>query len=184
MDSNGNSQVDPVGGGGQAVNPAPSPCGAMFQISEEDIRRCSIGSASSLMNDNGSQGGSAGGAGGHNGNNQLLGVPGAGGCLGRQLSIRRVSEISHINELRREVSGMEHLGSEYYEISREPNPDNISLDSIHKTVFRRCQNKYIPPQRTTTQNKCFVVVTSGFTILGIIYGFWYKNFGPGKDSLH
>ncbi len=33
-------------------------------------------------------------------------------------SIRRVSEISHINELRREMSGMEHLASEYYEISR------------------------------------------------------------------
>jgi hypothetical protein len=29
-----------------------------------------------------------------------------------------VSEISHINELRREMSGMEHLASEYYEISR------------------------------------------------------------------
>ncbi len=84
----------------------------------------------------------------------------------------------------REVSGMEHLASEYYEISRAPNPDNISLDSIHKTVFRRCQNKYVPPQRSSTQNKCFVVVTSGFTILGIIYGFWYKNFGPGKDALH
>ncbi len=107
---------------------------------------------------------------------------------------------------------MDHLASEYYEISREPNPDNISLvstflirdasacarcvlsetlpfnigfffqDSIHKTVFKRCQNKYIPPQRSSTQNKCFVVVTSGFTILGIIYGFWYKNFGPGRDG--
>ncbi len=78
---------------------------------------------------------------------------------------------------------MEHLGSEYYEISRAPNPDCISLDSIHKTVFRRCQNKcFVPPQRSSTQNKCFVLVTSGFTVLGIIYGFWYKNFGPGRDE--
>lgn len=103
-------------------------------------------------------------------------------CLGvpRTLEIRRVSEISHINELRREVSGMEHLASEYYELKRESNADNISLDTIHKTVFKRCQNKYMPPERSTTQNKCFVIITSGFTILGIIYGFWYKNFGPGS----
>ena len=99
------------------------------------------------------------------------------------LSIRRVSEISHINEIRREVSGMDHLDSDYYEVSRVPNPDAISLDSIHKTVFKRCQNKYIPPHRSSTQNKCFVIITSGFTVLGIIYGFWYKNFGPGKDAV-
>jgi len=96
--------------------------------------------------------------------------------------VQQVSEISHINELRREVSGMEHLDSEYYEIKRE-NPDAISLDSIHKTIFRRCQNKYIPPQRSSAQNKCFVLVTSGFTLVGIIYGFWYKNFGPGAADL-
>ena len=125
---------------------------------DDEMRRCSIGSASSLAMDN------------------RLGVP--------DLSIRRVSEISHINELRRGISGMEHINSEHYEISREPNPDAISLDSIHKTVFRRCQNKYIPPQRSSTQNKCFVLVTTGFTVLGIVYGFWYKNFGPGADDHH
>ena len=46
---------------------------------------------------------------------------------------------------------MDHLASEYYEVAREPNPDAISLDSIHKTVFRRCQNKYMPPQKSTLQ---------------------------------
>ena len=100
------------------------------------------------------------------------------------LGIRRVSEISHINELRREVSGMDHLTTEFYEISREPNPDQISLDSIHKRVLKRCQNKYIPPQRSSFGNKVFVVITTGFTILGILYTFWYKNFGPGSDSEH
>ena len=64
-----------------------------------------------------------------------------------------MSEISHINELRREMSGMEHLASEYYEISREPNPDAISLDSIHKQVLKRCQNKYIPLQKSSIGNK-------------------------------
>lgn len=95
-----------------------------------------------------------------------------------------MSEISHINELRREVSGMEHLTTEFYEISREPNPDSISLDSIHKRVLKRCQNKYIPPQRSSMGNKCFVVITVGFTIMGILYTFWYKNFGPGSDEDH
>lgn len=128
---------------------------------DDELRRCSIGSASSLQSDN----------------RCTLGLPST-------LGIRRISEISHINELRRGVSGMEHLTTEFYEISREPNPDCISLDSIHKRVLKRCQNKYIPPQRSTTTNKCFVVVTSGFTILGIIYTFWYKNFGPGSDSEH
>ena len=51
------------------------------------------------------------------------------------------------------MSGMEHLASEYYEISREPNPDAISLDSIHKQVLKRCQNKYIPLQKSSFGNK-------------------------------
>lgn len=123
-----------------------------------DDRRCSIGSASSLQLDN------------------RLSVP--------DLTIRRVSEISHINELRQGISGMEHINSECYEVVRDVNPDTFSLDSIHKTVFKRCQNKYVPPQRSSTQNKCFVIVTSGCTIFGIIYGFWYKNFGPGAHDLH
>merc|ERR1711963_1117470 len=128
---------------------------------DDELRRCSIGSASSLQNEN---------------RCGQLGLP--------DLGIRRVSEISHINELRSGISGMEHLTTEFYEISREPNPDCISLDSIHKRVLKRCQNKYIPPQRSSFTNKCFVVVTTGFTILGIIYTFWYKNFGPGSDSEH
>ena len=129
---------------------------------DEDHRRCSIGSASSFQSDP------------QESNMQTLGLA--------DLGIRRVSDISHINEIRREVSGMDHLASEFYEISREPNPDAISLDSIHKRVLKRCQNKYIPPQRSSMANKCFVVITTGFTFLGIVYGFWYKNFGPGHDD--
>merc|ERR1719362_1291840 len=81
---------------------------------DDELRRCSIGSASSLQNEN---------------RCGQLGLP--------DLGIRRVSEISHINELRRGISGMEHLTTEFYEISREPNPDCISLDSIHKRVLKR-----------------------------------------------
>nr|XP_040578435.1 uncharacterized protein LOC121127139 [Lepeophtheirus salmonis] len=92
------------------------------------------------------------------------------------IGIRRVSEISHINELRREVSGLDHLASEFYEISRQSNPDSISLDSIHKKVLQRCQNKYIPPQKSSIANKCFVLLTGTCTLLGIVYGFWFKNF--------
>jgi len=128
---------------------------------DDELRRCSIGSASSLQNEN---------------RCGQLGLP--------DLGIRRVSEISHINELRRGISGMEHLTTEFYEISREPNPDCISLDSIHKRVLKRCQNKYIPPQRSSSTNKCFVVITTGFTIMGILYTFWYKNFGPGSHETH
>ncbi len=151
----------------------------------DELRRCSIGSATSLTAEDEKEAKE---------DTPPPSVPtvtpppampsGPSGSLlvpSRTLSIRRVSEISHINEMRRELSGMEHLASEYYEISREPNPDAISLDSIHKTVFRRCQNKYMPAQRTTRQSKYFVVITSGCTIFGIIYGFWYKNFGPGRD---
>ena len=41
---------------------------------------------------------------------------------------------------------MEHLTTEFYEISREPNPDCISLDSIHKRVLKRqgiLMNRYV-----------------------------------------
>lgn len=60
--------------------------------------RCSIGSASSLNFRAANTGG--------------LFVPPSGDAL----SIRRVSQISHINELRREMSGMDHLDSNYYEV--------------------------------------------------------------------
>jgi len=43
------------------------------------------------------------------------------------------------------MSGMEHLASEYYEISREPDPDAISLDSIHKQVGLNQNSKKISP---------------------------------------
>ncbi|CAB4057458.1 unnamed protein product [Lepeophtheirus salmonis] len=58
------------------------------------------------------------------------------------IGIRRVSEISHINELRREVSGLDHLASEFYEISRQSNPDSISLDSIHKRFYSDAKIKF------------------------------------------
>ena len=157
QDGNGNSTT------GGAANVPANTAGPGSHICPNDLddefRRSSIGSASSLLMEKSN-----------------LGIP-------KDLQIRRVSEISHINELRREVSGMEHLGSEYYEI-RDVNPDAISLDTIHQTIFKRCQNKYMPPQRSSTQNKCFVIITTAFTILGIIYGFWYKNFGPGSGLEH
>ena len=96
------------------------------------------------------------------------------------LGIRRISDISHINEIRREVQGMGHMASEFYEISRVPNPDAISLDSIHKRVLKRCKNMYISHSKSSNSHKWFVVITTGFTLIGIIYGFWYKNFGSGS----
>ncbi len=83
-----------------------------IDIDGDDIRRCSIGSASSLIGDNNNnQNNNLGPGGGGEDPNRLgvqhqLSVPGGGGggtgCA-RQLSIRRVSDISHINELRRSV---------------------------------------------------------------------------------
>ena len=42
--------------------------------------------------------------------------------------VRRVSDISHINQLRREVSGLSFLASEFYTVTKTQDPDNISLD--------------------------------------------------------
>ncbi len=104
MDRNGNNSLD---SGGGENNSSSSPATAINVEDDSDIRRCSIGSASSLIGDNNNNGDrdSAGGF------RHQLSVPegagaaaggaGAGGNLGRQLSIRRVSDISHINELRR-----------------------------------------------------------------------------------
>jgi hypothetical protein len=50
-----------------------------------------------------------------------------GGRLQGKASFRRVSDISHIKQLRREVPGLAHLASEYYEVTTA-DPDNISLD--------------------------------------------------------
>ena len=43
-------------------------------------------------------------------------------------SVRRVSDISHIHQLRREISGLSHLASEFYTVTKSDDPDNISLD--------------------------------------------------------
>lgn len=81
------------------VDGADSPSSiAVMGPDEDDIRRCSIGSASSLMAENNNVG-----VGQTHMMQHQLSVPGTapGQQLGRQLSIRRVSDISHINELRR-----------------------------------------------------------------------------------
>ena len=64
-------------------------------------------------------------------------------------SVRRVSDISHINQLRREISGLSHLASEYYEI-KKIDADNISLDRLdalntffHKILSNFRQNNKI-----------------------------------------
>ena len=38
---------------------------------------------------------------------------------------------------RAQIPGMDHIDSEYYEVSRVSDPDALSIDSIHKTVFKR-----------------------------------------------
>ena len=42
--------------------------------------------------------------------------------------VRRVSDISHIHQLRKEISGLSHLASEFYTVTKSEDPDNISLD--------------------------------------------------------
>ena len=49
-------------------------------------------------------------------------------------AVRRVSDISHINQLRREISGLSHLASEFYEV-KKADPDNLSLDRYDETTF-------------------------------------------------
>ena len=44
--------------------------------------------------------------------------------------VRRVSDISHIHQLRREISGLSHLASEFYSVTKTEDPDNISLDRL------------------------------------------------------
>jgi len=99
-------------------------------------------------------------------------------------SFRRVSDISHIKQLRKEVPGFSHLASEYYEV-REVDPDdsdNISLDSLHIRVLERCVTKYQPPDRTAYASKWFVVITTGLTLLSLSYIFWFKNFSEPVSS--
>ena len=59
--------------------------------------------------------------------------------------MRRVSDISHINQLRREISGLSHLASEYYEI-KKIDADNISLDRLDtlNTFFHKISSNFRP----------------------------------------
>lgn len=92
-------------------------------------------------------------------------------------SFRRVSDISHIKQLRKEVPGFSHLASEYYEVREvDPDSDNISLDSLHIRVLERCVTKYQPPDRSAYASKWFVIITTGLTLLSFSYIFWFKNF--------
>ena len=99
----------------------PSPMvEARPRLDTEDERKLSIGSASSFDEDP------------EQDNSLVAGQP-------RDGAIRRVSDISHINELRREISGLSHLASEFYEV-KKIDPDKLSLDSIHLRVLSRCAN--------------------------------------------
>ena len=98
--------------------------------------------------------------------------------------IRRVSDISHINELRREISGLSHLASEYYEVKTTTDPDNISLDSIHVRVLSRCAKYQVRESKSDRSSRYFVIITTSLTIIGISCGFWYKNFSGLSDENH
>ena len=55
--------------------------------------------------------------------------------------------------------------------------------SLHKRVLKRCgTNKYQAPHRSTLGNKCFVIITTSLTLVGITYGFWFKNFSDFSNS--
>ena len=131
----------------------PSPMLEKKKISFDD-RKESIGSASSIMEEDESS---------------MLTLS--------SCDVRRVSDISHINELRREIPGMSHLASEFYTVRKLADPDNISLDSLHVRTLSRC-SKYqvLPPSSQSRTNKYFVIITTTLTIMGISYGFWLKNF--------
>ena len=104
-------------------------------------------------------------------------------ATGSSRDIRRVSDISHINELRREISGLSHLASEYYEV-KKADPDNISLDSIHVRVLGRCAKYQVRETKSDRSSRYFVIITTSLTIIGISCGFWYKNFSGMADEDH
>ena len=131
---------------------------------QEEDRKLSIGSASSFDDD-------------PDGDNNMLGLADCGG-------IRRVSDISHINELRREISGLSHLASEFYEVKKTSDPDNISLDSIHLRVLSRCAKYAMIESKSDKASRYFVIITTSLTIFGISCGFWYKNFSGFADDGH
>eukprot|EP00090_Calanus_glacialis_P012419 TRINITY_DN20976_c0_g1_i4.p1 TRINITY_DN20976_c0_g1~~TRINITY_DN20976_c0_g1_i4.p1 ORF type:complete len:324 (-),score=95.03 TRINITY_DN20976_c0_g1_i4:42-992(-) len=125
-------------------------------------RKSSIGSSSSIMED------------------EDMNMLGLSSC-----SMRRVSDISTINQLRREISGMNHLASEYYSVRNVDDPDNLSLDSLHVRTLSRCA-KYqdLPPSSQSRNNKYFVIITTTLTIIGISCGFWFKNFSGISHFSH
>ena len=141
-------------------SPLTAPRGRTLMDDEE--RKLSIGSASSLDDEDD--------------RNAL--------AAGSSRDIRRVSDISHINELRREISGLSHLASEYYEV-KKADPDNISLDSIHVRVLGRCDKYQVRETKSDRSSRYFVIITTSLTIIGISCGFWYKNFsGLADDEDH
>ena len=141
----------------------PSPMAEGRRRLEEDERKLSIGSASSLDEDPELDG-------------HTLGL--------RNCDIRRVSDISHINELRREISGLSHLASEYYEV-KKIDPDKLSLDSIHLRVLSRCTKYQMIESKSDRASRYFVIITTSLTIFGISCGFWYRNFsGFAEDATH
>lgn len=140
----------------------PSPMIEPRKMIGDDDRKLSIGSASSFDDDPDPD---------HN----SLGL--------RDCNIRRVSDISHINELRREISGLSHLASEFYEVKTMSDPDNVSLDSIHQRVLSRCAKYQMIESKSDRASRLFVIITTSLTIFGISCGFWYKNFsGYAEDS--
>ena len=104
-------------------------------------------------------------------------------ATGSSRDIRRVSDISHINELRREISGLSHLASEYYEV-KKADPDSISLDSIHVRVLGRCAKYQVRESKSDRSSRYFVIITTSLTIIGISCGFWYKNFSGMAEEEH
>ena len=41
-------------------------------------------------------------------------------------------------------------------------------------MLERCETKFEPPERSTRNNKCFVILTTALIVTGISYSFWLK----------
>ena len=78
---------------------------------------------------------------------------------------------------------------------------NFSISSIHNRVLLRCGTNYEEADETEKSNaaarysfpcyfslnsspRCFVVVTSVLTLIGITLSFWLKNFSPYSQQFH
>ena len=57
---------------------------------------------------------------------------------------------------------------------------NLIMNKLERTARISTQYHFSPFNFFFSFQKCFVIVATGFTLMGIVYGFWYKNFGPGK----